>query len=55
MSNNNKEESIDSKYTILEQKGKGYTSYVYKVKDKNTQIFMLRKYIKNLVCFFKMK
>ena len=53
MSNNNKEESIDSKYTILEQKGKGYTSYVYKVKDKNTQNIYAAKVYKKPCMFFQ--
>jgi len=50
--NNNNEESIDSKYTILEQKGKGLTSEVFKVKDFNTQrIYAAKVYIKNSALF----
>ena len=51
-SNNNNEESIDSKYTILEQKGKGLTSEVFKVKEvSNQKIYAAKVYIKNSSLF----
>ena len=51
-SNNNNEESIDSKYTILEQKGKGLTSEVFKVKEvSNKKVYAAKVYINNSALF----
>ena len=55
MENINDQESIDSKYIILDKKGFGATADVYLVKEVIMMKFMLLKSLKNVWIYFVKK